>query len=67
MSSARLKREEPALVAAVLTVAQAISALQTTSSPDERDGGDLTEQDEEPQAEVEDVLATMSELMSRVG
>jgi IclR family pca regulon transcriptional regulator len=67
MSSARLKREEPALVAAVLTVAQAISALQTTSSRDERDGGDLPDQDEEPQAEVEDVLATMSELMSRVG
>ncbi len=68
VSSTRLKREEPALIAAVLTVAQAIGILQTTISlPDGQGNGVLDEPDEATQAEVEAVLATMAEVMSRVG
>lgn len=65
---ARFHREEAALVALILEVARAISALLADSGRrNEREGADYTESDTTTRAEIAEQSALLAEAMSRVG
>ncbi len=68
VSCARLRQEEPALIAAVLAAARAISTLQADlpAADGERDADPQTPETA-TRAEIEAALAAVSEVMSRVG